>query len=356
MSYLSKLTRSIIPYTAGEQPQDMKYVKINTNENPYPPCPKVRKILDTFNEDKLKLYPDPNNTELANALAKKHGVSFDNIFIGNGSDEVLALCFPTFFDQNGAFLAYADITYSFYKVWAKMFGINSKIIPLTDDFKIDIEDYKKLDDSVKGIIICNPNAPTSLGLGRLDLLEIIQANPDKIVIVDEAYADFSVNSIAGFVKDYKNLLVVRTFSKSYSLANIRCGYAIGDEELISGLKTIKNSFNSYTVNSLTEKIALAALEDNKYFAENIDKITTQREDTADALRELGFEVLESASNFLFAKHNKMAASEVYYRLKENGVLVRHFKSPRIDNYVRITIGTKEQMNILIKKLKLILDK
>lgn len=352
MNYLSRRCKSILPYTAGEQPQDKSYVKLNTNECPYPPSPEVEKTLKEFDAGRLRLYPDPENKKLVSAIAARHGVSPENVFVGNGSDEVLCMCFPAFFDENDT-VAYADVTYSFYKVWAHMYDVKSKKIPLDDEFKLLASDYLSM-DGVKGIIICNPNAPTGTALGRLDLLKIVETNPDKIVIVDEAYGEFASASVANRINDYPNLLVVKTFSKAYALAGARCGYALGNKALIDGLKLVKNSMNSYTVNALTEAIVIAALSDKKYYADVIDKINAQREETADALRELGFEVLPSSSNFIFAKHKVLSGSEIYFQLKENGVLVRHFKGDRISDFVRITIGTHEEMKTLVSEIKKII--
>ena len=352
MNYLSRRCKSILPYTAGEQPQDKSYVKLNTNECPYPPSPEVEKTLKEFDAGRLRLYPDPENKKLVSAIAARHGVSPENVFVGNGSDEVLCMCFPAFFDENDT-VAYADVTYSFYKVWAHMYDVKSKKIPLDDEFKLLASDYLSM-DGVKGIIICNPNAPTGTALGRLDLLKIVETNPDKIVIVDEAYGEFASASVANRINDYPNLLVVKTFSKAYALAGARCGYALGNKALIEGLKLVKNSMNSYTVNALTEAIVIAALSDKKYYAGIIDKINAQREETADSLRELGFEVLPSSSNFIFAKHKVLSGSEIYFQLKENGVLVRHFKGDRISDFVRITIGTHEEMKTLVSEIKKII--
>ena len=354
MNYLSKLCRTTQPYVAGEQPQDKKYVKLNTNESPYPPCKGVEEFVKNFDVDRLKLYPDPQNTALAEAIAKKHGLKKENVFIGNGSDEVLAMCFPTFFDRDGDGVAYADVTYSFYKVWANAYEIPSVVIPLSEDFKVDVSGFKQA--KCQGMIICNPNAPTGLIVNRLDLISIIEANPEKLIIIDEAYADFCNCSMANYVSKYPNLLIVRTFSKSYSLAGARCGYAIGDATLISGLKTIKDSFNSYTVNALTEGIAVRALKDTGYFNSCVDKIIATRDATADELRGLGFEVLQSSTNFLFAKHCERPASEIYYQLKKSGVLVRHFSTRRINNYLRITVGSPEEMEKLVATLKKILSR
>ncbi len=349
MNYLSRRCKSILPYTAGEQPQDKRYVKLNTNECPYPPSPEVEKTIKEFDAGRLRLYPDPENKKLVAAIADRHGLSPENVFVGNGSDEVLCMCFPAFFDENDE-IAYADVTYSFYKVWAHMFDVKSRKIPLDDEFKLLHTDYLDL-QGVKGIIICNPNAPTGTPIGRLDLLKIVESNPDKLVIVDEAYGEFASCSVANRVCDYPNLLVVKTFSKAYALAGARCGYALGNKALIDGLKLVKNSMNSYTVNALTEAIVVAALEDKKYYAGVIDKINAEREETADALREMDFEVLPSSSNFIFAKHKRLSGSEIYFQLKENGVLVRHFKSDRISDFVRITIGTHEEMKVLLSEVK-----
>lgn len=349
MNYLSRRCKSILPYTAGEQPQDKRYVKLNTNECPYPPSPEVEKTIKEFDAGRLRLYPDPENKKLVAAIADRHGLSPENVFVGNGSDEVLCMCFPAFFDENDE-IAYADVTYSFYKVWAHMFDVKSRKIPLDDEFKLLHTDYLDL-QGVKGIIICNPNAPTGTPIGRLDLLKIVESNPDKLVIVDEAYGEFASCSVANRVCDYPNLLVVKTFSKAYALAGARCGYALGNKALIDGLKLVKNSMNSYTVNALTEAIVVAALEDKKYYAGVIDKINSEREETADTLREMDFEVLPSSSNFIFAKHKRLSGSEIYFQLKENGVLVRHFKSDRISDFVRITIGTHEEMKVLLSEVK-----
>lgn len=349
MNYLSRRCKSILPYTAGEQPQDKRYVKLNTNECPYPPSPEVEKTIKEFDAGRLRLYPDPENKKLVAAIADRHGLSPENVFVGNGSDEVLCMCFPAFFDENDE-IAYADVTYSFYKVWAHMFDVKSRKIPLDDEFKLLHTDYLDL-QGIKGIIICNPNAPTGTPIGRLDLLKIVESNPDKLVIVDEAYGEFASCSVANRVCDYPNLLIVKTFSKAYALAGARCGFALGNKALIDGLKLVKNSMNSYTVNALTEAIVVAALEDKKYYAGVIDKINAEREETADALREMDFEVLPSSSNFIFAKHKRLSGSEIYFQLKENGVLVRHFKSDRISDFVRITIGTHEEMKVLLSEVK-----
>lgn len=348
--YFSKLVESICPYVAGEQPQDKKYIKINTNENPYPPSKEVEKIIKSYDYSSLRLYPDPDSNVLAESLSKIYNVGKENIFLGNGSDEVLAMCFPAFFDPNDLPVAFADITYSFYKVWANMYKINTHVIPLNENFEIDANDYINLGNKVKGIIITNPNAPTGIILDKQDLISIIKANKDKVVIVDEAYVDFANYSMAEYIKEFDNLLVVRTFSKSYSLAGIRCGFALGNAKLISALNTIKNSINSYTVNRLTQSVAKAAIEDREYFESTINKIVQTREWTVTKLKELGFYVLPSSSNFVFAKHIECKGKDLYLNLKKKGVLVRHFDLDRIRDYLRITIGTQEEMEKLIETL------
>lgn len=349
-AYLSKLCQELNPYVAGEQPQDRKYIKLNTNENPYPPCDGVKGILNNYNADKLKKYPDPNNISLRSAIADKYNQGVENIFVGNGSDEVLAMCFPTFADKS---VAFADITYSFYPVYCEMFNKKSKLIPLREDFSYDIDKYKNI--AADMVIITNPNAPTTLAIGRLSLIEIIESNRDKVVLVDEAYSAFMGWSAVDLTSIYDNLLVVKTFSKAYSLAGARCGYAIGNAELINGLNAVKNSFNSYTVNSITELLAREAILDDEYYNYTVNKIIHTREKTYRQMIELGFEMPVSSANFLFAKHEYISAKVLYNKLKCNGVLVRYFDKPRIDNYLRITIGSDEEMDDFISILKGIIN-
>ena len=349
MNYLSRHCRSISPYTAGEQPRDKSYVKLNTNDCPYPPSPAVEKTLREYEAGDLRLYPDPDCTELRAVIAEKYGLKPQNVFVGNGSDEVLALCFPTFFDE-GDEVAFADVTYTFYKVWAHAFGVKARVIPVDKELKLDPEDYLALPDSVRGVIICNPNAPTGMPMPRADIVRIAEQNSERVVIVDEAYCDFSQESMIGMLNELPNLVVVKTLSKAYALAGARCGFALASPEIVDGLNTIKNSFNSYTVNALTQKLAAAALKDTAYYAAVIDKISKEREVVSDALRALGFTVLPSRTNFVFASHKTVPASEIYFALKEEGVLVRHFKKARIDNFVRITIGTREDTKALLDKV------
>lgn len=349
MNYLSRHCRSISPYTAGEQPRDKSYVKLNTNECPYPPSPAVERVLREYATGDLRLYPDPDCTELRGVIASKYGLKPQNVFVGNGSDEVLALCFPAFFDEGDA-VAFADVTYTFYKVWTHAFGVKAHIVPVDKELKIDPENYLALPDSVRGIIICNPNAPTGMPVPRADIARIAEQNSERVVIVDEAYCDFSQESMIGMLNELPNLVIVKTLSKAYALAGARCGFALASPEIVDGLNTIKNSFNSYTVNALTQKLASAALADAPYYANVIDKISKEREVVSDALRALGFTVLPSRTNFVFASHKTVPASEIYFALKEEGVLVRHFKKERIDNFVRITIGTREDTKALLDKV------
>ena len=315
MNYLSRHCRSISPYTAGEQPRDKSYVKLNTNECPYPPSPAVEKTLREYETGDLRLYPDPDCTELRAVIAEKYGLKPQNVFVGNGSDEVLALCFPTFFDE-GDEVAFADVTYTFYKVWAHAFGVKARVIPVDKELKLDPEDYLALPDSVRGVIICNPNAPTGMPMPRADIVRIAEQNSERVVIVDEAYCDFSQESMIGMLNELPNLVVVKTLSKAYALAGARCGFALA----------------------------------SPYYAAVIDKISKEREVVSDALRALGFTVLPSRTNFVFASHKTVPASEIYFALKEEGVLVRHFKKTRIDNFVRITIGTREDTKALLDKV------
>ncbi|MCL2797340.1 MAG: aminotransferase class I/II-fold pyridoxal phosphate-dependent enzyme [Firmicutes bacterium] len=342
---ISKIARSLTPYTAGEQPQG-GFVKLNTNENPYPPAPCVREVLHSFDAKKLRLYPDPDSKALTRAIAEFEGVAPENVFLGNGSDEVLAFAFRALFEDS---VAYPDVTYSFYPVYCDLFGLTKKIIPLKDDFSIDFAPYKTT--AAGGIVIANPNAPTSVAAGNdaiLDLVGSVSCN----VLVDEAYIDFSgQGSLARRALSYKNLLVVKTFSKSRSLAGLRCGYAVGSKELIDGLNRVKNCFNSYTLSRLTQEAALASISDSTYFDEKIKAIVATRERTAAALKKAGHTVLPSGANFLFVRHKSLGGEAVYKYLKENGVLVRYFASARTAPFVRVTVGTDADMETFLKLMR-----
>ncbi len=344
--------RKVIPYVAGEQPGEAGVIKLNTNECPYPPSPEVEKAARKLDCSRLRLYPDMNAEVLVNALAKYYRVVPEQVFVGVGSDEVLAMCFLTFFngkDANGKKpILFPDITYSFYDVWAGLFGIPFRRCPLKQDFHIRKEDYFAPNG---GIILPNPNAPTGVLEETGMLEEILQANPDSVVIIDEAYVDFGGVSMVPMISQYDNLLVVQTFSKSRAMAGARIGFAIGNEKLIRYLKDVKFSFNSYTMSLPAVLLGKAALEDDVYFKETVGKIVRTREWAMEQLKRLGFSSTDSRSNFLFVTHPQVPAQEIFTALKENHIYVRYWKKPRIDNYLRITVGTHEQMHILIDFLE-----
>ena len=342
-----KNLRDIEPYVPGEQSKEQNIVKINANENPYPPSPKAIEAIKNFECGKLRFYPDANATEFKQAIAEFYNVDAENVFLGNGSDDVIALCFQAFFNSEKP-IAYPDITYSFYPVWCRLFNIPYKNHPLKDDFRIDAEDYKAENG---GVVIPNPNAPTSLGEGRDFIEKLMEYNKDCIVIIDEAYVDFGGYSSVELTKKYENLIVTGTFSKSRSLAGMRIGYAIGNKELIAVLEAVKNSYNSYTVNSLSMAVGTAAIKDTDYFNETVSKVIATRTRVTEELKTLGFTVLDSQTNFLFATHSSINMKDYFEWLKTQKVFIRYFNLPKIDNYVRITIGTDEEMNIFLKKTK-----
>jgi histidinol-phosphate aminotransferase len=354
MNYLSDKAKSVVPYTPGEQPQNRKYVKLNTNENPYPPSPQVFKHIKTYDARDLRLYPDPENTALRVAVAEREGVKLEQIFCSNGSDEALALCFQAFFNPGGLPVLFPDVTYSFYRVYADIFSIPYQTVPLDEHWRINHFDYCRPNG---GIMIANPNAPTGVYLSLEKLLIMLEYNLGKsLVIVDEAYIEFGGESAAPLIKDYPNLLVVRTLSKSHSLAGLRVGYAMGDEGLIAGLNNIKNSFNSYLLDRLAGVGATAAIQDEDYHKETMLKIMQTREYTVGRLRDLGFVTPDSEANFIFISHPKVKAGELFSYLKEQGILVRYFDKPRIDNYLRVSIGADQEMNILIELIERYLQK
>lgn len=348
MSNWEKNIRRVTPYVPGEQPKQEHMIKLNTNENPYPPSPKVEQILHHFDTDKLRLYPDPAAEELVEAIAKQYGVKNSQVFVGVGSDDVLAMAFMTFFNSDKPIL-FPDITYSFYDVWAEVFRISYVTKPLDEHLHIQVEDYLKENG---GVIFSNPNAPTGV-LMSLDQVErIIQANQDVVVIVDEAYIDFGGVSALPLIEKYENLLVVQTFSKSRSMAGMRIGYAFGSEKLIQYLNDVKYSFNSYTMDQFTLALGKASIEDEDYFKETTKKIIATREWTKEELRRLGFEFEDSMSNFIFATHPEISAKQLFEDLKKEKIYVRYFSKPeRISNYLRITIGTDEEMQKLVNFLK-----
>lgn len=343
----TKNLRDIEPYVPGEQSKDKDIVKINANENPYPPSPKAAEVLKSFDTNKLRFYPSANSTKLKEAIAKYYKVDVSNVFVGNGSDDVLAVAFQSFFNSEKP-IVYPDLTYSFYPVWCSLFGIKYKNYPVGDDFRINPEDYKEKNG---GVVIPNPNAPTSLGEG-LDFVEkILNYNQDSVVIIDEAYVDFGGTSSIPLIDKYENLLVTGTFSKSRSLAGLRIGFAIGSKALIDVMEAVKNSYNSYTVDSLSIEMGAASIEDDEYFKSTCKKVIKTRERVTLELEKLGFDVLDSQTNFIFATHNKHNMKSLFEYLKTQKVFIRYFSLPRIENYVRITIGTNEEMDIFLEKTK-----
>lgn len=346
--YWSKLAAAIKPYVPGEQPKDKKYIKLNTNENPYPPSPKVLEAIRTAADDSLRLYPDPTCSSLCQTLARYFGLSDRQVFVGNGSDELLAFCFPAFFNPDGPPILFADITYSFYPVYCRFFGIPFETAALDDEFRLPVEAFFKPNG---GILIANPNAPTGRFLDLPAIESILQRNPDTVVIVDEAYVDFGGKSAAGLIQKHENLLVVQTLSKSRSLAGLRVGFALGNEALIEALLRVKDSINSYTLDRLALAGAQAAIEDEAYFRGTTGLIIKTREATAKRLEALGFKVIPSTANFIFISHPANAAETIFTKLREKGVLVRFFKLPRIEAWLRVSIGTDDEMDRFLNVLK-----
>lgn len=339
--------RKAVPYVPGEQPDQQRMIKLNTNENPYPPAPAVMESLYAFDTDRLRLYPDPEAKVLVNALARRYRVKPEQVFTGVGSDDVLAMAFLTFFNSDRPVL-FPDITYSFYDVWAGLFRIPYQTVPLDGQFRIRASDYEIPNG---GVVFPNPNAPTGELQSLEDIEHILQYNQDVVVIVDEAYIDFGGISALKLLDQYENLLIVQTFSKSRSLAGMRIGYAFGSQTLIRYLNDVKYSFNSYTMNQLTLTAGAAALEDETYFKKTIHKIITTRERIKEEFRKLGFVFGDSQSNFLFVKHPQVSAKELSEALRAERIYVRYFSKPRIDQYLRITIGTDEQMDVLVDFLR-----
>ena len=339
--------RKVIPYVPGEQPKENDIIKLNTNENPYPPSSKAVKALKSFDCSRMRLYPDPNSDILVNSLAKRYKVKPSQVFVGVGSDDVISMAFMTFFNSDKPIL-FPDITYSFYDVWADVYKIPYKTMPLDDNFRINKTDYFQENG---GIIFPNPNAPTGVYESNEMIEEIVKENKNSIVIIDEAYIDFGGESCIGLTEKYDNLLVVQTFSKSRSMAGMRIGYAIGNEKLIKYMNDVKFSINSYTMNHVTQVCGAAAVEDEEYFIETIKKITDVRENTKKELKKLGFTFTDSKSNFLFAAHDKVKAETIFNELKSRKIYVRYWNKPRINNYLRISIGTAEEMEKLISALK-----
>lgn len=344
--FLAKLRR-IDPYVPGEQPQSADIIKLNANENPYPPAPGVQQALRSFDASRLALYPDANGKALKTALANRFGLKPSQVFLGNGSDDVLALAFQSFF-CSGEPILYPDITYSFYPVWCDLFRIPYETVPLDENFCVRVRDYDRPNG---GIVLPNPNAPTGRGVS-LDFLEdLLQHNTDCVVIIDEAYVDFGAQSAVPLIEKYENLLVVQTMSKSRSLAGLRIGYALGSETLIATLEAVKNSYNSYTMDAVALAAGEAAVADEAYFQETCRKVIATRERTAEELCKLSFTVSPSLTNFLFVTHPKKEAPVIFEYLRQKNIFIRYFKLPRIDNYLRITVGTDAQMDRMIEELR-----
>ena len=353
MQLWKKNVREVEPYTPGEQPLDEKVVKLNTNENPYPPSPLVMQAaaeLAKKGEDNLRKYPDPEVKKLVQTLSAYHGVWPENVFVGVGSDDVLSVAFLTFFNSDKKIL-FPDITYSFYPVWCDVYRIPYKTVKTDEDFRIHADDYMPPNG---GVVIANPNAPTGRSLPIEDIEKIVRENPASVVIIDEAYIDFGGKSAIELTREYDNLLVVRTFSKSRSLAGLRVGYAIGNAELIKAMNNVKFSINSYTMNAPSIQLGCASVKDKEYFAKCIRQIKDTRDYMVENLERLQFKVLPSDANFVFATHIRYKAEDIFKALKERKIFVRYFNKPRIDNYLRISVGTDDEMRKFFKVLREVL--
>lgn len=345
MKAWEKNIRKVVPYVPGEQPTEKDVIKLNTNENPYPPSPKVMELHQDL--EQLRLYPAPDAKELVDAIAGYHGIDREQVFVGVGSDDVLAMSFLTFFNSDKPIL-FPDITYSFYDVWADLFRIPYETKALDDDFCLVAEDYYGENG---GVVFPNPNAPTGLAVELSFIRDVLDHNQDVVVIVDEAYIDFGGESALSLLKEYENLLVVRTFSKSRSMAGLRIGYAMGNEKLIKALNDVKYSYNSYTMNYPSIVLGAASIKDDVYFKNIVSKVIKTREWFEKELTRLGFTYPESSANFVFASHKTISAKEIFERAKEEKIYVRYFEKPRISNYLRISIGTDEQMQDFVNFLE-----
>jgi len=355
--FWSKRVQELDPYTPGEQPQDQQYIKLNTNENPYPPSPKAIQAMRAAADENMRLYPDPNCHSLKQAIADYYALPVEQVFVGNSSDEVLAHTFVSLLKHDKPLL-YPDISYSFYPCYCKLFGINAKQVPLAENFTIKAKDY---DQENGGIIFPNPNAPSGISLSLDEVEEILKANPDSAVVIDEAYVDFGGETAVPLITKYPNLLVTQTFSKSRSLAGLRVGFALGQKELIEALERVKNSFNAYPLDRAALEGSIASMNDKAYFEETCKKIIKTREETTAALEKMDFTVLSSKTNFIFAKppvkgnaNNAITAEDLYLKLKEEGILVRYFKAPRINEFLRITIGRDDEMRTFLEKISALL--
>ena len=344
--FWSKRTHELDPYTPGEQPQNQQYIKLNTNENPYPPSPKAIDAMRAAANGDMRLYPDPMAKSLKQAIADFYDLDLSQVFVGNSSDEVLAHTFVALLKKDKP-LFFPDISYGFYPAYCSLFNIQTKRIPLADDFTIRAQDYAAENG---GIIFPNPNAPSGIALSLADIEKILTANQDVVVVIDEAYIDFGGETAVPLINKYPNLLITQTFSKSRSLAGLRVGFAMGQADLINGLERVKNSFNSYPLDRAAIAGATASIKDKSYFEETCQKIINTRDEVSRKLEQMDFTVLPSQANFVFAKPNKADAEKLYLDLKKAGVLVRYFNSPRIAGYLRITIGTDEDMDVFLEKL------
>ncbi|MBC8015803.1 MAG: histidinol-phosphate transaminase [Sporomusaceae bacterium] len=348
--YWSDVVQNLDPYVPGEQPKDKTYIKLNTNENPYPPSPKVLAAIKQAANENLRLYPTPTCDELRTTIAHYHGLKAEQVFVGNGSDELLAFSFLAFFNPGSAIL-FPDITYSFYPVYCALFHIDYTLVPLEEDFSIPAEKFLEKNG---GIIFPNPNAPTGKSIDLKSIAEIAEHNADQVVIIDEAYIDFGGESAVKLIEGYPNLLIIQTLSKSRSLAGLRVGFAMGHKDLIEALDRVKNSINSYTLDRLALAGALESFKDEQYFQDARQKVIVTREKTALRLELMGFRMVPSKANFIFVSHPSISAEHLYQQLREKGILVRYFKKARIDNYLRISIGTEEEMESLLQGLTEIL--
>ena len=351
--YLNDKYKKLEEYVPGEQPKDMKYIKLNTNESPFAPSAGVLEAINADSAKLLKLYPDPDAAELREKIGGLFGYGKENVFVSNGSDDILNFSFMAFCGEGSHSVVFPEISYGFYKVYAELYGVDYTPIPLREDFTVDPEDYVGVG---KNIVIANPNAPTGLALTLAEVERIVASNPDNVVVIDEAYVDFGAESCVGLVKKYDNLLVVRTFSKSYSLAGARLGFAIASEGLIADLNKIKYSTNPYNINRLSMAAGCRAIEENEYYMKNCATIANTRDRVTAALRGMGFRVLDSKTNFIFAESDGIAGGELYAELKKRGVLIRHFGNEKIKNFNRITIGTDAEMDVFLEKTREILGR
>jgi histidinol-phosphate aminotransferase len=344
--YWSDIVKSLTPYVPGEQPRIEKLVKLNTNECPYPPSPKVLEAISAVSADALRRYPDPESTELRQAIAAQNGIQPEQVFVGNGSDEVIALAFLALLKQQLP-LYFPDVSYSFYPVWSQLFGIECRTVAVAQDFSVDPDAYPVENG---GVIIPNPNAPTGMLMSLASIRRLLQRSADSVVVIDEAYIDFGGESAVGLIGEFDNLLVVQTLSKSRALAGLRVGFAMGNAGLIEALGRVKNSFNSYPLDAIAQRAAVAAMGDTDYFHSSCQRVIASREALCSRMASLGFQVLPSGANFIFATHPRHPAKQLFTALRERGIVVRYFDKPRIDNFLRISIGTEEDNAALLSAL------